>query len=393
MNPAELAAELERCNRCGLCQSVCPTFRLSGYEWDVARGRIQLLRAGLAGEIRWEEGLSEALDRCLVCGQCERVCPGGVPVRRIVRLAREIQPDRPLSSWLRLLTRDVLPNPARRRRLVRLAARGARFLRRSKRAPDSWKRLLAAANPTAREASPIEPSPPVRGTVVYFRGCAETHLTPEVVESSLRVLSAAGYRVLTPEVGCCGLPAEAGGDREGARRAAEANLFLAELPAEAILTTCPSCLGQLRRYPELLGSAGVPVAEKARDLLEFLRERGFRPAAAPTGTLTYHRPCHTGGSPGTEAARAYLEEWEGFRPARGEADCCGGGGLYALKEPAVSTGILAEKLADLNATGAETVLTTCPSCILQLRSGLGEGKTVRHLVQILDELSRKTPPP
>ena len=44
--------EASRCNRCGYCQSVCPTYLVTGVETEVARGRNHLVRASAEGEVR-----------------------------------------------------------------------------------------------------------------------------------------------------------------------------------------------------------------------------------------------------------------------------------------------------------------------------------------------------
>jgi glycolate oxidase iron-sulfur subunit len=68
--------------------------------------------------------------------------------------------------------------------------------------------------------------------------------------------------------------------------------------------------------------------------------------------------------------------------------CCGSAGVYNLLQPMMSTAILTDKVAELRATGADTVVTANPGCLLQLAQGAraaGLGIRVVHLVQLLDE--------
>ncbi|HLF86114.1 MAG TPA: (Fe-S)-binding protein, partial [Nitrospiria bacterium] len=65
-----LLDELSRCSRCGLCQSVCPTYRAAGIETSVARGRNVILRAVLEGRLEAEKGSQDAISSCLLCRAC-----------------------------------------------------------------------------------------------------------------------------------------------------------------------------------------------------------------------------------------------------------------------------------------------------------------------------------
>ena len=86
----ELEDQLAGCMRCGLCQSVCPLFAETGREADVARGKLALLD-GLSQEMfKDPQGVSERLNRCLLCGSCAANCPSGVRVLDIFIKARAI---------------------------------------------------------------------------------------------------------------------------------------------------------------------------------------------------------------------------------------------------------------------------------------------------------------
>ena len=78
------------CMRCGMCQSVCPTFRTYYQEADVARGRLVLINNLAHMLLKDPEALAEKLGRCLLCSSCQSVCPPGVKIMEIFREAREV---------------------------------------------------------------------------------------------------------------------------------------------------------------------------------------------------------------------------------------------------------------------------------------------------------------
>jgi glycolate oxidase iron-sulfur subunit len=71
--------------------------------------------------------------------------------------------------------------------------------------------------------------------------------------------------------------------------------------------------------------------------------------------------------------------------------CCGSAGLYMLTERDMSTRILDAKMADIAGTGASTIVTANPGCMMQLQRGVRRGGTageVKHIVELLDEAYR-----
>jgi glycolate oxidase iron-sulfur subunit len=67
--------------------------------------------------------------------------------------------------------------------------------------------------------------------------------------------------------------------------------------------------------------------------------------------------------------------------------CCGSAGLYMLTEPEMSTHILDDKMREISATRAATIVTANPGCMMQLQRGIRRASInadVRHVVELLD---------
>ncbi|MFZ0053128.1 MAG: (Fe-S)-binding protein, partial [Desulfobaccales bacterium] len=78
-----------------------------------------------------------------------------------------------------------------------------------------------------------------------------------------------------------------------------------------------------------------------------------------------------------------------YVPAKEEDVCCGMGGTFSVDFPEISAELLKRKLDNLEATGAELLVTDCPGCVLQLRGGLDKRQSkiqVKHIAEaVADE--------
>lgn len=87
----EIPLELtQKCVKCALCKSVCPTYPYIQEEAGYARGRIVLAEMLLSGELKDGEAYKH-LDQCAMCRRCEWVCPNGVEYKEIIATVRNTQ--------------------------------------------------------------------------------------------------------------------------------------------------------------------------------------------------------------------------------------------------------------------------------------------------------------
>src|SRR5579885_2251113 len=84
--------ELEECIRCGLCLSVCPTYRPTSVEGDSPRGRVALVKAQLEGKVDPDSATFQRhMDLCLQCMACASICPTGVNAGTVVARQKAYQ--------------------------------------------------------------------------------------------------------------------------------------------------------------------------------------------------------------------------------------------------------------------------------------------------------------
>jgi glycolate oxidase iron-sulfur subunit len=135
-------------------------------------------------------------------------------------------------------------------------------------------------------------------------------------------------------------------------------------------------------YPTLKG--------RVKDLTEWLAEIGLPESKVNVKMrVTYQDACHLAHAQRIrKQPRDLIRSLPGVEliEMRHPDICCGAAGLYSTLEPEMSARILDEKLDDLLATGAGTVVTANPGCQMQLESGLrrrGSSIKVEHVAELL----------
>ncbi len=227
--------------------------------------------------------------------------------------------------------------------------------------------------------------------------CLVDLMRPSVGFAAVRLLEAAGCRVEVPEQTCCGQPNYNSGDREGAAALAR-RMIGAMAGYDYVVVPSGSCAATVIKDYPLLFAEDPEWKELARDLaartheiVSFLtRVMGVeRVEAAFEGCVTYHDSCSGLRSLGIrEEPRRLLASVAGLELAEmAETEvCCGFGGTFCVKYPEISNKMVADKVANIVATGADTVLAGDLGCLMNIAGKLArEGHAVkaRHVVEVL----------
>ncbi len=414
----ELREDIARCVHCGFCLQACPTYLQLGMETDSPRGRIALIDAVASGRASPSPSLLEHLDLCLQCRACETACPSGVRFGSIMERGRASVVEsgaRPLSWWLRITAlRVLLPHKRRIAAAMTMLREYERsplrnLVRRSK-LLDTLSPKLADAERTLPDvpATPFEsPSQPAGLTksVALLTGCVMPHLYPQTHAATVRVLNRLGYRVVFPEQQvCCGALNVHAGDRRTARQLARRNVdaFLSA-GVEAAIVNSAGCGSTMKEYGELLAQDRVYADRAARlatmtqDVLEFVAAQQPPTLGKIKRTVTYQDSCHlVHAQKVTKAPRQIMQAIPGLelRELAAPDRCCGSAGIYSFVQRDMSARLLADKMDDVAATGATTIATANPGCMMQLESGArlrGMDTRVVHVIELLDEAMRVTP--
>lgn len=370
-----------KCVRCGSCKALCPTYDYDASESMSARGRLMLLYALERGDLEPGPVLMDRLFSCALCGMCDATCPAGLEITEAIYRARSLlRPEDRERKRLRAAARFSLKRPLLSFRAVKLLRPLLPYLIRKGLVPYG----ITLPEEPLRNGGHIFQPEKSRGRVAVFAGCSVNFLFPHLGESLIKVLIGLGYEVVLPpgEV-CCGAPLRALGlEREAVSLARKNVEIFGKLRAEAVLSLCPTCTLALKvQYPRLLGE-GV---KGAMDISRFLAGKIPPDAAAlggkplVEGTAAYHDPCHLAYGLGVRKEPREILRLLGVRTveAHEEGGCCGFS--LSLTHKDISNGLLQKRLAAYRE--ADTVVTSCPGCMLQLESG---GKKVLHLIELLD---------
>lgn len=302
-----LDRDVSRCSRCGMCQAVCPVYRLTGHEKDTARGKLVLLDGLMREMFSDADGTAKRLNHCLLCGSCGAGCPMNIDILGVFLKARAIvEGFRGLPWWKRFLFRWLVAHPGRFDRLLARAARYQSLVLKKKPVPmDGSCNRLVSPRLSDRHVVPLALIPfhdmkrkpdyssgafpalsPVseiggRGIrVAFFVGCLLDKVFPETAQTIVDVLEKKGVQVIIPDgQGCCGMPVLAGGDREAFYRLLTDHLARFDSDQfDYLVTGCATCTAAIKKiWPEMTSGQGEAVrstaarlADKTHDISAFL---------------------------------------------------------------------------------------------------------------------------
>ena len=405
---------LAQCSHCGLCLETCPTYAIFGTEMDAPRGRIALMRAAVDGKISHKDFLDtfgEHITLCLECRACESACPSGVQYGKLIEGARiDLEdtrtpgiPER-FIKWVGM--EQLMPHVGQMKLLARLMwlyeTLGLQWLVRSSNLlPQPLHAMEGILPPLSagyqKYDHPALPLGENRGTVAFFYGCIQEAFLASINAATIRVLLRNGYEVHFPQnQTCCGAAQWHTGAEQLAVQLAKQNIDSFEA-YDVVINNAGGCGLTLKEYPDLLkhDAEYAPKAEafaaKVQDFSEFMFDHlHVVPQGALNVRATYSDSCHLRHGQGViDQPRALLKKIPGLElvelpnPDR----CCGSAGIYNIVQHDTANAVLAAKMTDVAATGAEVLVTSNTGCHMQLVSGVRKAELnvkVLHIAEMLD---------
>jgi FAD/FMN-containing dehydrogenase/Fe-S oxidoreductase len=406
---------VEMCNGAGICRkrttgTMCPSFMVTREEEHSTRGRANILRAAISGQLPGLNLISrevyDALDLCVSCKACKAECPSAVDMAKIkTEFLAHYHEEHGTPLRARLFG-DIA-------RFSRLAAGPlapvANAVMGSAAARAVMEPLLGISRQRSLPPFAREPFPPwhqrrhaassthhALRRVVLFNDTFNTYNDPHVAIAATEFLQAAGYDVLLPGHRCCGRPQFSKGLVAEARAAARDTVAkLAPFAAEGIpiVGLEPSCLLILRdEYFSLLPDDGrvAEIAAVSLTFEEFMADLASRGELHVTFSqeprqLLLHGHCHQKALVGTAPAHQALTLPRNYRVVEVDSGCCGMAGSFGYEAEHYE---ISQQMGEralfpaVNASDEATVIVAAgTSCRHQIAHGTG--RQALHPAEVL----------
>jgi Fe-S oxidoreductase len=366
------------CVECGRCQVNCPAWG-AGKELNPKTIILQTQDALLAGDRGRKLGevySEKVLWQCTTCGACENQCPVGIEHLPIL-----------IGSRRGLVSNGDAPDY--------LGAMYNNLERRS----NIWGLGYDQRTKFVQSAA-LEIFDPARHDVLVWLGCAGSFDAD--FQKSLRSLfgilraKEVKFGVLSKER-CNGDPAKRTGNEYMYQELATANIEdLKAAGPKKILTSCPHCVKTIGDDYKKFGYE-VEIVHSSVYVEELLRSaKASAERPAERDVVTFHDPCYLGRYAGkVDEPRALLMRFGADikEPERNRENpfCCGAGGglLFADKEEEPGSRISDVRFKQLQATGANTVVTACPFCSIMLKGAQASAQADTQFVDLMTYVNGK----
>ncbi len=237
--------------------------------------------------------------------------------------------------------------------------------------------------------------------VQLFHTCIVNEVYPEVGISVATILERLGVEVEVPtSQTCCGQPAFNAGFHDDARKVARHTVDLLLKSGDPVLIPSGSCCDMISHQYHMLFENDAEYLKKSHELSERCYEfsqflvdvLGITDLGARINAkVAYHPSCHLLRGLGVRTQPKTLLEGVGHlecATVKDQEECCGFGGMFSVKNSGISGGMLENKLKNIQASGANTIVSCDMGCLMHLEGGLkrrGSDINVKHISQILAE--------
>ena len=399
---------LRKCVHCGMCNATCPTYEVLGDELDGPRGRIYLIKDMLENNKPANEKTSKHIDRCLSCYACMTTCPSGVNYMHLIDHGRnhvEETYKRPLLDRLmRTILSFTLPNP----RIFKVLAVATKIIKPlSFLLPKFLKNSLnLMPNKIPKKTIKSKKIYPALGKktmsrVALLTGCVQRVISPEINESTIRLLNRHDVEVVVlPKIDCCGSLNHHLGKKDLAHSSFVKNINLwheeyLENGLDAIISNTSGCGTTLKDYGFILRNdkelkkKAKKISELTKDISEYLNENlklEFKNSSEKY-KIAYHSPCSM-----QHGQKVHEQPINLIKKTGNEVlnipdghICCGSAGTYNILQQEIAETLLKNKVKNIEKISPDFISTGNIGCMTQIANGTSI--PIVHTVEIIDWLT------
>jgi len=400
---------LRKCVHCGFCNATCPTYQLLGDELDGPRGRIYLIKDMLENNKPANEKIVKHLDRCLSCYSCMTTCPSGVNYMHLIDHGRhhvEKTYKRPIMDRL---IRNVLSKTLSNSFYFKIISIFVYFTKPFSfflpRKIKQMIRFMPTKFPkktlTKKKIYSVEKRKKPVARVALLVGCVQKVISPQINESTIRLLNRHGIEVVIPKgINCCGSLDHHLGKENSAMNNFKKNISIwydeyLKNGLDAIISNTSGCGTMLKDYAFIFRSdndlkkKAKKISEITKDISEYLdanvklnfiknreNNKQYR--------IAYHSACSM-----QHAQKIHDIPINLIRKTGNEVlnipdghICCGSAGTYNLLQQDIAKKLLDNKISNIEKMNPQFISTGNIGCIMQIAQGTKI--PILHTVEIID---------
>ena len=395
----------KKCVHCGMCNATCPTYEILGDELDGPRGRIYLIQDMLENERKPTSNVVKHIDRCLSCYSCMTTCPAGVNYMHLIDHGRkyiEKNYERPFfDRIIRNSLSKILPDSKLFKLSIFLVKLGKPF-----------KFLFPSKIKNMMDLMPVSfPKKVLKVKEIYktknkkriarvalLTGCVQKEISPQINESTIRILNRHGVEVVVPEkIRCCGSLNHHLGKNDLAHQDFINNINIwhdeyLKGNLDAILSNTSGCGTTMKDYAFIfrddkkMKKKAKKVSELTKDVSEYLsvnlnlkfkkKEKKLRIAYHSACSMQHGQKIHSQPMNLLEKTKnEILEIPEGHI-------CCGSAGTYNILQSKIAKQLLKNKVKNIESLKPQIISTGNIGCITQIRHGTNI--PILHTIELLD---------
>ena len=397
---------LRKCVHCGMCNATCPTYAINGNELEGPRGRIYLIKDMLENKKPANKKIAQHIDSCLSCYGCMTTCPSGVNYMHLIDHGRNYVEEtykRPLPDRLfRNILSYILPKPnvflalALLTKIIKpFSFILPEFLRNSL-------NLMPDRIPSKKiKTQKIYPAAGKKtvARVALLTGCVQRIISPEINESTIRLLNRHNVEVVViQKIECCGSLNHHLGKKDLAHSSFIENIerwheeYLKN-GLDAIISNTSGCGTTLKDYGFIfrnnkdLKKKAKKISELTKDITEYLDENlklKIKPSNEKKYKIAYHSACSMQHGQKVHEQPKNLIEQTGHTVLdipEGHM-CCGSAGTYNILHQKMAKSLLKNKVENIEKTSPDFISTGNIGCMTQI--GSGTKIPIVHTVEVID---------
>jgi len=338
-NLSNFKEDIHRCSKCGICQSACPLFEITGNECTVSRGQFIMLKGVLNGKLDLNKNINKYLDLCLKCNKCTKFCPSEINALDIILAAKADYFKK--SFWGKIY-----------------ALLESKYV---------FGTMLYITEKLCSLFTRKYKSKKFQKKVVYFGGCINK-LHPDINNYVKKLLNTMEIEVIDVNFDCCGMLFLTTGNLDRFVEVIKKNIKNLPEDIDYLLTDCASCNWAWKQYKKYVNDDEL--CNKIKDieiksLYDILEEGQLKFKSKKKISVTYHKPCHEE----SESALNIIKNIENinYKELEGYDECCGFAGFEHPQTLKTISSIFNKKRANLSKINTNYIITSCVGCLISLK--------------------------